>query len=166
MDKRITVDMNQLFSVLSGLSGGYGGDPDGINGNVNPKGPAGPVMMRYSKLITRQFITAVLANEQVVAVRDGEFGGRSAFGTIAEFVDDWCGTGWPRKFPPLPKPWWWDLVIPVPVPEPGPGEPYPIDLITVGIEFYDAAQGLAGTELQQVFLDSAERLIETGLNLG
>src|SRR5829696_3217420 len=110
MDKRITVDQNQLFSVFSNMGGYYGGGSDSISGDVNPKGPGGPVMMRYSQMITRQFIQAVIANEQAVAVREGGFSGRASYQAVTDFVDDWCGTGWPKHFPPQPKPWWWDMI--------------------------------------------------------
>jgi hypothetical protein len=82
---------------------------------------------------------------------ESEVRGESAVAFVSEFVDDWCGTPWPRRWP-------W----------PGPGtdpDPHPWMVQTgrvVGaIVFASMGSRLAEGELRAAFLKGAEQLAET-----
>ncbi len=168
MSGNITLDQQRLLSVLASLSGNawYHGDPDDPSGTVNPKGPGGPVMS-FGQVLTRQFIQMVVSSEQAQALREGTFTAEASRGVIEQFVDEFCGTKWPRPFPfPIPFPWppfpwppfpWSPFPFPLPDPEP---EPRPIDLVGAGIEFHMAAQALKETELGAVFDQAAARFMD------
>ena len=70
---------------------------------------------------------------------------------LSAYVEDFCGTRWPR----------WRIPIPLPGPDPDPPEPRPIDLIFAGLQFQQAAQRIGG-ELGNEFDNAADRLLETG----
>jgi hypothetical protein len=84
--------------------------------------------------------------------------GESATGFLSEFIDDWCGTRWPRKWP-----WPW------PGPHPGEGpqpDPWMVaDARIVGaIVFASLGTRLGDSELGSVLLGGAERLAEAAGN--
>jgi hypothetical protein len=75
-------------------------------------------------------------------------------GFVSEFIDDWCGTPWPKKWP-----WPW----------PGPGEgPDPEPWIETGraigaIVFASVGARLGEGELGTALLEGAEQLAEASL---
>lgn len=72
---------------------------------------------------------------------------------LAELVDDWCGTGWPRRWP-FPWPW---------PPEPDPRELVnPLDLIIIGAVF-DQLSGTLDESLQGAVQETALAFIESGV---
>ncbi|SFR72727.1 hypothetical protein SAMN05428970_1417 [Agromyces sp. CF514] len=79
---------------------------------------------------------------------DAEVRGESASGFVTEFIDDWCGTPWPRKWPgPRPRPQWTDLDVSV-------GR-------TVGaMVFANLGARLGDSELGKAFTEGAEKLAE------
>ena len=168
--EKITVDKQVLMEALTTLGSGSSGmpnpDDDGDPDNpFGPFGPGGPVMRDqlsafYSKTLTRRFIQTIVTAAQVNAIQQKRADGEMTFRAVNQFVDDYCGTKWPRfPFPPNPpQPWWWRDF--------DPGEPRPIDLIAAGLEFYNAAKAVKGTELQATFEDASNKLIQTGLNAG
>jgi hypothetical protein len=168
---KITVNKQVLMEALTTLGSGSSGmpnpDDDGDPDNpFGPYGPGGPVMRDqlsafYAKSLTRRFIQTVVTTAQVNALQHEKAGGGHTWNVVSQYVDDFCGTKWPRPFPfppNPPRPWWWRDF--------DPGEPRPIDLIAAGLEFYNAAKALKGTELQGVFEDASNKLIQTGLNAG
>jgi hypothetical protein len=94
---------------------------------------------------------AEMAHSVVRMAVESEVRGESAVAFVSEFVDDWCGTPWPRRWP-------W----------PGPGtdpDPHPWMVQTgrvVGaIVFASMGSRLAEGELSAAFLKGAEQLAET-----
>jgi hypothetical protein len=182
MSEQITIDREKLYKVLAAFGGRGSGRAldadDGIPGTVPVTGPGGPVM-RYAQVAARHFIAVVVASEQMNAVHKGEFNAKASKALVRKFVQDFRVHPWsdrmvlpfpwppyppfptvppiPFPWPPFPFPW------PPPPPPPGPG-PDPIDYVLVGLEFYEAAQALAGTEFHELFMDSANQLLEVGLS--
>ena len=100
---------------------------------------------------------AVMAHELVRIAVETEVTGGSSAGFVRDFIDDWCGTPWPRKWP-------W----PGPGPRPGEGpSPEPWDVRTgrvIGaIVFASVGTRLADGELSAAFTDGADRLSEAAL---
>lgn len=100
------------------------------------------------------FSAATMANELVRLAVESEVQGRPAAGFVKEFIDDWCGTPWPGKWP-------W----------PGPGprshegpSPDPWDLAVgrvVGATVFASASGRLGTTALAKALEAgAEKLAE------
>lgn len=86
---------------------------------------------------------------------------------VAEVIDDWCGTPWPRKWPwpgpasgPHPDPWH-EVFGPHP-------EPWQVALGRgVGaVAFASVAARLGDEELQAVFFRGAEQLAEAAVSEG
>jgi hypothetical protein len=76
---------------------------------------------------------------------------------VAEFVDDWCGTPWPSKWP-----WPW--------PSPRPDHDTAVDPDTVSqarlvgaIIFASLGSRLGDRDLSATFLDGAEQLVEAAV---
>lgn len=89
---------------------------------------------------------------------EAELRGESATGFVREFIDDWCGTPWPRKWP-------WPWPGPHPIDGPSP-EPWLIgDARVVGaIVFASIGARLGEGELGSVLLAGAEQLVEAAGN--
>lgn len=88
---------------------------------------------------------ARLAIESEVSGRD------QASGWLSEVIDDWCGTGWPRRWP-----------TPTPGPAPDPrvlGE----GLVVGALVFASLGQRMPDTELGAVFAAGAERMGEVAV---
>jgi hypothetical protein len=100
---------------------------------------------------------ARMAHELVRIAIETEVRGESAAGFVTEFVDDWCGTPWPRKWP-----WPW----PGPRPKEG-SQPDPWDVSVgrvVGATVLASAGGRLGeTKLAGAFLNGAEKLAEAAV---
>lgn len=100
---------------------------------------------------------AELAHEIVRIVVAGEVRGESAASLMSDVIDDWCGTGWPRKFPFPVGPW--------PDPDPSPWlETYaPLGQLAGAVVLASAATRLRDEKLGRVLADGAERLARTAL---
>jgi hypothetical protein len=91
-----------------------------------------------------------------IAVEADVRGEPTAF--VKEFVDDWCGTPWPRKWP-----WPW----PGPRPEEGPRpEPWDVQVgrVVGAAVLASAGSRLGQTELAKAFLDGAESLAQAAVS--
>lgn len=100
---------------------------------------------------------ATMVNNIVRIAVEAGVRGESSAGWVAELVEDWCGTPWPRKWP-----WPW----PGPRPDEGPfPEPWKIQAARVigAIAFASAGTRLAEGELSAALLDGAERLAEAAV---
>lgn len=87
------------------------------------------------------------------AVLESELRGEGEPGWVAEVVDDWCGTGWPRRLP-----------IPLPGPRGEGPQPEPWDVaaaqVTAAVAFASLAARLAPSGAQETFARLAESLAE------
>ena len=112
---------------------------------LNPQ----PLPPRESYLVAAAEMAHSVAGLAVEADVQGE---QSRF--VSEFIDDWCGTPWPKKWP---SPW------------PGPKEgPFPEPWIETGrvigaIVFASVGSRLGEGELSTALLEGAERLAEASL---
>lgn len=88
-----------------------------------------------------------------LAVERGVEDGGRAGELVAEVVDDWCGTGWPRRFP---FPW------PGPDPDPRDGD-LRLGRLVGAVVLASFAERMPGTELGAAFAAGAERLGEVAL---
>jgi hypothetical protein len=97
---------------------------------------------------------AEMAHAFVRIAVEADVRGESGSRLVQEWVEDWCGTPWPRKWP-----WPW----PGPRPDEGP-QPDPWDVATgraIGaIIFASIGSRLDRGDLGGTFLDGAERLAE------
>src|SRR5262249_56165455 len=104
----------------------------------------------------RSVIRSMLAVHQIAAAAPkSELAGELVANTraaLSAYVEDFCGTRWPR----------WRLPIPLPGPDPDPPEPRPIDLIFAGLQFQQAAQRIGG-ELGKELDHAADALLQTGV---
>lgn len=123
-----------------------------------PIGPGSPVITPSPEPwrvlnTTRSFIQTVIAAEGLaILLPRTDVSKQIAAATkqrIAEFVDDYCGTGIPH----------WHLP-PHPLPDP---EPRPIYRVLGAIEFYKASQLVGVEELSKQFDAAAHKLLEAGL---
>lgn len=128
---------------------------------------AGDVMLNPQPLPPRE-VWALVAAQAIVAdiqrtseslrMFPDEFQYRAVEMTqagLAELVDDWCGTGWPRRWP-IPWPW-------PPEPDPDPRElANPLDLIIIGAVF-DRLSGMLDESLQGAVEETAVAFIEAGV---
>lgn len=73
-------------------------------------------------------------------------------GRISELVDEFCGTGWPKKFPPKP-----------PGPDPDPRFSA-IELLLVASRFLTAAGAVANPQLADELNRAGERLMDEAVN--
>ena len=80
--------------------------------------------------------------------------GESAESFVSEIIDDWCGTGWPRRFPfPFPFP-----------PDPDPEPDWRVAGQLAGaVALASVAARITEGKLGAVLNDGAERLAETAL---
>ncbi|MDR7185039.1 hypothetical protein J2X85_002073 [Microbacterium trichothecenolyticum] len=87
------------------------------------------------------------------AVLEADLRGEDQPGWVTEVLDDWCGTGWPRRLP-----------IPLPGPRGEGPQPEPWDVaaaqITGAVAFASLAARLAGGHAQASFAKMAESLAE------
>jgi hypothetical protein len=125
--------------------------------NPQPLPPKGPHPDPWrAGLLTRAFIDHAVTQAQQVELNSGdheERGMESIRMQISEFVDDYCGTRGPRRWPP---PW------------PGPLGPrqvsfHALDLLAAGAQFQKAADAAANSPLHADFTSAADRLFETGV---
>ena len=96
---------------------------------------------------------AEMAHSVVRMAVESEVRGESAVAFVREFVDDWCGTPWPHRWP---WPWPW--------PGPGPDpDPWIVQTgrVVGAIVFASVGSRLAEGELRAAFLKGAEQLVET-----
>lgn len=120
---------------------------------LNPQ-PLPPERQPEGFLIEAGLMAARITQLAVEADVRGE--GSARF--LSDFIDDWCGTPWPRKWP-----WPW--------PGPRPDEEQMVDLLQVNLARVVGALVLAsygsrlgGGELSAALAEGAERLAETALN--
>ena len=87
------------------------------------------------------------------AVLDADLRGEDRPGWVSEVVDDWCGTGWPRRLP-----------IPLPGPRGEGPQPDPWDVAAAqlagAVAFASLAARLGGGGAQETFARLAESLAE------
>jgi len=126
--------------------------------------PHGPVLRSRADLVSLNpqplppkdpftVSAANMAQELVRIAVESEVQGKSAVGFVKEFIDDWCGTPWPRKWPS---------------PRPGPRhegpqpDPWEVTLgRVVGATVFASASGRLGeTELAKALQVGAEKLAE------
>jgi len=100
---------------------------------------------------------AQMAHELARLAIEAEIQGGSSAGFVSEFIDDWCGTPWPRKFP-----WPW----PGPRPDEGP-QPDPWDIRAAravgALVFTSIGARLGESDLGNAFSDGAEKLAEVAV---
>jgi hypothetical protein len=100
---------------------------------------------------------ALMAHELVRIAVETEVRGQSAAVFVKEFVDDWCGTPWPHKWP-----WPW----PGPRPQEG-ARPDPLEVTigrVIGATVLASAGGRLGeTKLGTALLDGAQNLAEAAV---
>lgn len=107
----------------------------GAEASLNPQ-PLPPVEVQVGALQLQNLLVS-----SIIIV-----GGRGGVGAFLEDIDDWCGTGWPRKWPRPTSPGGWDE-----------------SLVLAGAAL--AAAGLAdqydhAPEMQEALGQAAERLAE------
>lgn len=97
---------------------------------------------------------ARMAHDVARLAVEAQVGGNSSAKFVGEFIDDWCGTPWPRKWP-----WPWPGPRPVEGPHP---EPWLIDAarISGAVVFASYGTRLGKGALGDAFLAGAERLAE------
>jgi hypothetical protein len=88
-----------------------------------------------------------------LAVDAGVTGTADAAAIVRDFVDDWCGTGWPRRWP-----WPWP-----PEPEPDPRE-IAWGRFAGAVVLASLGARMPGTELGDAFAEGAERLGEVAVH--
>jgi hypothetical protein len=100
---------------------------------------------------------AELTHDAVRAAVTTEMRGGSSSSTIADLIDDWCGTPWPKKWPwpgpgprredgPFPDPW--DV---------------PIARVVGALIFASMASRLSPGDLKETLTKGADRLTEAAL---
>ncbi|MEV4687376.1 hypothetical protein [Microbacterium sp. LWH3-1.2] len=94
-----------------------------------------------------------LAGHIAQEVLAADLAGEDRPGWVTEVVDDWCGTGWPRRLP-----------IPLPGPRGEGPQPEPWDVaaaqITGAVAFASLAARMGPGGAQETFAQMAERLAE------
>lgn len=99
--------------------------------------------------VARQIISmAALAR---AAAADNEAGLKTARSMLGAFVDDFCGTGAPRRIP-LPPPW----------PRSGV-KPNHIDLLVAAAQFHAVGNALKGEPIATALAELSDRLLDVGL---
>ncbi|WP_395242612.1 hypothetical protein ACGGZK_10500 [Agromyces sp. MMS24-K17] len=116
---------------------------DAVALNPQPLPPVGEVAVRAAEAAAHVARFAI----------EAEVRGESSSGFVTEFIDDWCGTPWPRKWPgPWPRPNWDRLEDEVVVGR------------TIGAAvFANVGARLGDTELAKAFTEGAERLAEAAV---
>ena len=99
--------------------------------------------------VARQIIS--MASLARAAAADETAGLKTARAMLAAFVDDFCGTGAPRRIP-LPPPW----------PRSGV-KPNHIDLLVAAAQFHAVGNGLKGEAIAATLAELSDRLLEVGL---
>lgn len=97
---------------------------------------------------------ATMAHELVRLAVETEVRGESAAGFVKDFVDDWCGTPWPHKWP-----WPW----PGPRPQGGPlPDPWDVNVARIigATVLASAGSRLGESKLSTVLLNGAESLAD------
>jgi hypothetical protein len=84
-----------------------------------------------------------------LAVETDLQGGRAS-AWLADFIDDWCGTPWPHKWP-------WPLPGPGPDPDPHPWD-VAMSRVIGAVVFASVGAGLGEGELKKQLLAGADRL--------
>jgi hypothetical protein len=111
-------------------------EPPGILGRLNPQ-PLPPVAL----------FAAVLAEEVIdragLIQRAAGRGGNAGVQFLAEFVDDWCGTGRPKGPRPKKRP--------------------AVELLTLGAMFHHLAESVGDDALRQGLVEGANTLLQTGV---
>lgn len=111
--------------------------------NPQPLPPKAAVSVAAVELAQRVSQMAIEANVR----------GENPAGWVSELLDDWCGTGWPKKWPWPPG-----------GPDPDPDPVYFKDGQLMGaVVLADVASRLRDGELRGVFEKGAERLAEVAL---
>ena len=104
---------------------------------------------------TLQTAAAEMAHEIVRIAVEAELSGGSSAKLVSEFIDDWCATPWPRRWP---QPW--------PGIDEGPS-PVPWDVRTArvvgAVVFASAGSRLPEGDLGTAFAEGAERLAEAAV---
>jgi len=176
VEKKITVRLETLVSVLNGIAGNP--NPDDPN---EPHGPGGPVIRTAAGLVAARVVRTVVGVQQMAkAMPRGETQQsveRAGYSMLSEFTDDFCGTPprihWPWPWPD-PDPWPWgpqpDPWRFGPQPEPWRAEiarlmkePQGYDQVSAGLVFVNAASMLEQGELKDSLASAGAQLIETGL---
>lgn len=110
-----------------------------------------------SAVVARSIIDQVVAQYRLAEVMcDGEQAERATEALrsqIGEFVDEYCGTGRPRRGP-LPSP------FPLRV---DPAEFHPTAALVAGAHFQKAAGSMGDGPLEGAFSAAADRLLKTGM---
>lgn len=94
-----------------------------------------------------------LAGTLVRMAAEAETHGNSGAGFVSEFIDEWCGTPWPRR---------WPFPVPFPGPEPGPYDVM-AGRISAALAFASAGSRIQDERLGGALTDGAERLAEAAL---
>ncbi|EIV92086.1 hypothetical protein FraQA3DRAFT_1587 [Frankia sp. QA3] len=105
-----------------------------------------------------QIAAVAMAHDVVRLAVESDVRGKSSVGFLQEWVDDWCATPWPRKWP-----WPW------PGPRPGDGplpDPWVVQTGRVigAIALASVGSRLAEGELGAACLEGAERLAEAAVS--
>ncbi|KGN37521.1 hypothetical protein N803_14270 [Knoellia subterranea KCTC 19937] len=127
-----------------------GGGPQGLRHRhdhvaLNPQ-PLPPVE-------TGRLLLQVMAHGIIVV------GGRDEHAQAAFFedIDDWCGTGWPKRWPRPPQPWPWQVV------DPRQRGVTPSTLLGGAMAAAELAASYPEGELQDLFAKAADQLTEAAL---
>jgi hypothetical protein len=100
---------------------------------------------------------AVMAQEVARLAVEADLQGGNASAWLTDFIDDWCGTPWPHKWP-------WPLPGPGPDPDP---EPYDVAASRVvgAVVFASVGTRLGDGELKTTLLDGADQLAEAATGI-
>lgn len=164
MSGMISVDRRALVSILGQLAGYPNPDDPGDPGDpLGPWGPWGPVIRADSGALYSERLAADMLHEVAVlnevseALEAGELREhlqRASRDRLARFVDDFCGTAWPRR------------PIPIPPPRDLPEQPGPADLVRAGLRLERASRLVEAGSLREDVAAAGAKLIEQGLSPG
>jgi hypothetical protein len=128
-----------------------GGRFDAVALNPQPLPPREAFLVEFARAAADR-----LALIQETADLIGSNGDRQGIivvgGRVSELVDEFCGTGWPKKFPPKP-----------PGPDPDPRFSA-TELILAASRFLTAAGGVANPQLADELNRAGERLMDEAVN--
>jgi hypothetical protein len=121
--------------------------PISVQLNPQPEPPGHFVRLNPQPLPPVALFAAVLAEEVVdragLIQRAAGKGGNAGVQFLAEFVDDWCGTGRPKV--------------------PRPKKRNPVELLALGVMFSRLAGSVHDDGLRQGLADGSNTLLQTGL---